>query len=57
MAYSAARIQSAISDSAIITGDFTREKVRYLTQALKAGVLPARLKSPPISERVVEPRP
>lgn len=53
VAYSSATIQSRISTSGIITGDFGREKVNYLIQTLQAGSLPARLKDTPVSERVI----
>jgi SecD/SecF fusion protein len=51
VAYSSAEIQSRISTSGIITGDFSREKINYLIQTLQAGSLPARLKDTPLSER------
>jgi len=57
VAYSSARIESRIERYGIITGDFSTEKVSYLVQTLQAGALPASLKFPPISERVVEPKP
>jgi hypothetical protein len=56
VAYSAAEIQSRISTHGIITGDLSMEKLHYLLQTLQAGCLPARLKFPPISETVVEPK-
>jgi len=52
-AYSSANIESRISTSGVITGDFSREKVNYLIQTLQAGSLPARLKDTPLSERTI----
>ena len=53
VAYSSANIQSRISTSGVITGDFSREKINYLIQTLQAGSLPARLKDTPLSERTI----
>jgi len=53
VAYSSANIESRISTSGIITGDFSREKIGYLIQTLQAGSLPARLKDTPLSERTI----
>jgi len=53
VAYSSARIQSRITTSGIITGEFSREKINYLVQTLEAGSLPARLKDTPLSERTI----
>jgi len=57
VAYYSASIRSMITTSGVIMGDFSVEKLHYLVQTLQAGALPARLKFPPISERVVEPEP
>ncbi len=53
VAYSSANIESRITFSGIITGDFSREKINYLIQTLQAGSLPARLKDTPLSERTI----
>ncbi|MGD8450489.1 MAG: protein translocase subunit SecD [Phycisphaerae bacterium] len=53
VAYSAPNIQSKIRSNGQITGDFSREKVTYLAQTMRAGSLPARLRETPISERTI----
>ncbi|MFO0838705.1 MAG: protein translocase subunit SecD [Phycisphaerae bacterium] len=53
VAYSTARIHSAIATRGQITGDFSREKVNYLVNTMQAGALPARLKDTPILERTI----
>jgi SecD/SecF fusion protein len=57
VAYYSASIRSRITTSGVIAGEFSTEKVSYLVQTLQAGALPARMKFPPVSERVVEPKP
>lgn len=56
VAYSAPNIRTKITTRGQITGDFLLDKVRYLARVLE-GRLPARLKFPPVSERVVDPQP
>ena len=53
IAYSSANILTAIGASGQITGDFSAEKLNYLIQTMQAGVLPARLKDTPLSERTI----
>ena len=53
VAYSAANIQSAISTSGQITGEFSVDKVMYLVRTMEGGMLPARLKDTPLSERTI----
>jgi SecD/SecF fusion protein len=53
--YTAPNINSRISSSGIITGDFTEQERRFLIQTLNAGSLQAKLSSQPISENTVGP--
>ncbi len=53
IAYSAPTIQSVISRSGQITGEFSLDKVNYLVQTMEGGTLPGRLKDTPLSERTV----
>jgi len=53
VAYSAPNIQTAISRSGQITGDFSQQKVQYLVQTMEGGMLPARVKETPLSERTI----
>ncbi len=55
MAISAPRINSAISGSGIIEGDFTQTEVDNLVNKLNAGSFPARLSDVPISEKTIGP--
>ena len=48
--YSCPVIRQAISDSGIISGNFSREEVVELVRILEAGSLPARLNTVPIAE-------
>jgi SecD/SecF fusion protein len=52
---SAATIQSAISSSGRITGNFTNDKINQLVKILRSGALPATLKSEPVSESTMGP--
>lgn len=54
-AMSHAVIQSRITQSGEISGDFTVEKVNNLVRILEAGSLPARLKETPLSENTIGP--
>lgn len=49
VAISAPNIRQAISGRGEITGNFSQKEVQYLSDTLKAGSLPARLKPEPIS--------
>lgn len=53
VAYSAPRINSKITRSGEIMGQFGVDKVQYLVQTMQAGALPARLKDTPLSERTI----
>lgn len=53
VAYSAPNIQSVIRSHGQITGEFSQEKITYLIQTMEGGMLPARLKDTPLSERTV----
>ncbi len=53
VAYSAPNIQTAISRSGQITGEFSQQKVQYLVQTMEGGMLPARVKDTPLSERTI----
>ena len=53
VAYSSANINSPIRTRGQIVGDFSQEKIEYLIQTMQAGVLPAKLKDTPVSERVI----
>jgi SecD/SecF fusion protein len=53
--YTAPNINSRITSSGIITGDFTQQELRFLIQTLNAGSLQAKLSSAPISENTVGP--
>ncbi|HNX26774.1 MAG TPA: protein translocase subunit SecD, partial [Phycisphaerae bacterium] len=48
--YSAPRIQSTITSSGQITGNFSLQEVQELVRILKAGSLPGKVKPEPISE-------
>jgi SecD/SecF fusion protein len=50
------RINSAISSSGTITGNFTQAEVDWLVGVLNAGSLPAALVSEPISEQKISPQ-
>lgn len=52
---SAPNIQSRITSSGQITGDFTQAELDYLIRTLEAGSLPARLADDPISEQTIGP--
>lgn len=56
VAYSAATIQSEIRTNGQITGEFSPEKVNYLVRTMEGGMLPARLKDTPLSERTIGSR-
>jgi SecD/SecF fusion protein len=51
--YSAPNIRSTIRTHGQITGEFSLDKVRYLVQTMEGGMLPARLKETPLSERTI----
>jgi len=51
--YSAPNIRSTIRTHGQITGEFSLDKVRYLVQTMEGGMLPARLKDTPLSERTI----
>ncbi len=53
VAYTAPNIRSTIRTSGQITGEFSSDKVRYLVQTMEGGMLPARLKDTPLSERTI----
>lgn len=53
IAYTAPNIQSVIRTHGQITGDFSRDKIVYLVQTMEGGMLPARLKDTPLSERTI----
>jgi SecD/SecF fusion protein len=53
---SSAAIQSAIRTDGQITGDFTKKKVDDIVSILRAGALPATLKSQPVSENTMGAR-
>ncbi|MFG0285137.1 MAG: protein translocase subunit SecD, partial [Phycisphaerales bacterium JB039] len=53
--YTAPNINSRITSSGIITGDFTEQERRFLIQTLNAGSLQAKLSNQPISENTVGP--
>ena len=48
-------INSTISNSGVIEGNFTEAEVQYLVRVLRAGKLPAVLKKIPISESQIDP--
>jgi len=50
---SAPRINAMITDSGIITGDFTQQEVTDLVQVLRSGKLPVVLRKEPISEQKI----
>ncbi|MFN3153482.1 protein translocase subunit SecD [Bremerella sp.] len=50
---SAPRINAMITDSGIITGDFTQQEVSDLVQVLRSGKLPVVLRKEPISEQKI----
>jgi SecD/SecF fusion protein len=51
--YSAPNIRSTIRTNGQITGEFSLDKVQYLVQTMEGGMLPARLKDTPLSERTI----
>jgi SecD/SecF fusion protein len=51
--YSAPNIRSTIRTNGQITGEFSLEKVQYLVKTMEGGMLPARLKDTPLSERTI----
>ncbi|MFM7051107.1 MAG: protein translocase subunit SecD [Planctomycetota bacterium] len=53
--YSAPRLNSAISNSGIITGQFSPEEIAYLIRVLTAGSLEAKVSSDPISVNILGP--
>ncbi len=53
--YSAPRINSRISDSGIIEGNFNPQEITYLIKTLSAGALTARLGERPLSQTVLAP--
>ena len=53
--YSAPRLNSAISNSGIITGQFTPEDIAYLIRVLTAGSLDAKISSDPIAVNILGP--
>ena len=53
--YSAPRLNSTISDSGVITGQFGEEDISYLIRVLTAGSLEAKVSSDPISINVLGP--
>src|SRR5690606_25550319 len=53
--YTAPNINSRITSSGIITGDFTEQERRFLIQTLNAGSLQAKLSNTPMSENTVGP--
>jgi SecD/SecF fusion protein len=55
MIESSANIESAISSSGRITGNFTRERVDQSVRVLRAGALPGTLKKEPVSESTMGP--
>ena len=54
-AMSSATIQSEITTSGQITGNFSRQDVARIINVLNAGVLPARLKETPLQQKSVGP--
>ncbi|PQO34414.1 protein translocase subunit SecD [Bremerella cremea] len=50
---SAPRINAVITDSGIITGDFSQQEASDLAQVLRAGKLPVVLRKEPISEQTI----
>ncbi|MCA9188767.1 MAG: protein translocase subunit SecD, partial [Planctomycetales bacterium] len=52
---SAPQINERISESGVITGNFTDEETEFLVNVLQAGRLPAVLKKEPISENSISP--
>jgi SecD/SecF fusion protein len=55
MIESAATIQSRITDSGRITGNFTPEKINHTVRVLRSGSLQATLKREPVSESTMGP--
>ncbi len=53
--YSAPRLNSTISDSGVITGQFGEEELSYLIRVLTAGSLEAKISSDPISVNILGP--
>ncbi|MSQ95786.1 MAG: hypothetical protein EXR98_14690 [Gemmataceae bacterium] len=57
MLMSAPTINSEIGGQGQISGNFTQKEVDHLVNILRAGRLPASLKTPPVSEQVVPAKP
>ncbi len=53
--YSAPRLNSTISDSGVITGQFSDAEIAYLIRVLTAGSLEAKVSSDPISVSILGP--
>ena len=53
--YSAPRLNSMISDSGVITGQFSEDEIAYLIRVLTAGSLEAKISSDPISISILGP--
>lgn len=53
--YSAPRLNSMISDSGVVTGQFSQEEISYLIRVLTAGSLEAKVSSDPISVNILGP--
>lgn len=54
--YTAPNLQSAISSSGRITGDFSVEEVQYIVRVLSGGSLAAKLSPEPIAQNTVGPQ-
>ena len=55
MLYSAPSINAVISDRGQITGDFTTQEIRELTDVLNAGALEVPINRKPLSEATIDP--
>ena len=53
--YTAPRLNSRISSSGIIEGDFSPEEIDYVVRVLTAGSLQAKISAEPISENTIAP--
>jgi len=53
--YTAPRLNSRITNSGIIEGDFSPEEIDYIVRVLTAGSLQAKISSEPISENTIAP--
>lgn len=53
--YTAPRLNSRISNSGIIEGDFSPEEIDYVVRVLTAGSLQAKISAEPISENTIAP--